>query len=435
MVIRSAYDRALRRDLASWLVVVASGWLAAACGGSTGSAASGLEVERTTEDTTAVVRNLAGSTWGAPAQLVEELSIGVLEGAEEYMFGRIAGIWVDGDRLYAVDGQVPAARIYDLDGAYLGDLGRKGEGPGEYTRPSGVAVLADGTVVVRDGGTRRLLFFDAGGTPVRAWSAESGFLAGVHELDDGTLLVRLNMPPANAGRVYIGEDMVAPLHDDGTLGEMRPVPTLGFQEKELIVETGGAVSMMSGSFLYFPYRSWGVRSDGAIVVGVSDRYRFEIHHADGAVTAVEKYWDPVPIDPAEAAYAVAGVEGQFRQLDPQYTYNGDPVPATKPAFGNLTVDHDDRVWALRYDKSVREEDCVEDPRADAAGAARRPCWTQTWVLDAFAPDGTYLGELRRPEGLSFRSVFVDGDSYWAAVEDEDGLVTVRRFRIVVGPTS
>ena len=49
------------------------------------------------------IDNISGSKWGADATLVEELSIGQLEGADEYAFGMISGIWPTEDRVYVSD--------------------------------------------------------------------------------------------------------------------------------------------------------------------------------------------------------------------------------------------------------------------------------------------------------------------------------------------
>ncbi|MCH7824022.1 MAG: hypothetical protein IH849_04410 [Acidobacteria bacterium] len=48
----------------------------------------------TTEGDVTTVVTESGSVWGGTATLVEEASIGVEAGADEYMFGSVAGIWI-----------------------------------------------------------------------------------------------------------------------------------------------------------------------------------------------------------------------------------------------------------------------------------------------------------------------------------------------------
>ena len=74
--------------------------------------------------------------WGGTATLVEEASIGVAAGADEYLFGRISSIYATDDRIYVVDSQVPAVRIYDHDGTFIRTVGRSGQGAPTSTRPS-----------------------------------------------------------------------------------------------------------------------------------------------------------------------------------------------------------------------------------------------------------------------------------------------------------
>ncbi len=101
---------------------------------------------------TVVVRTVSGKVWNSDRTLVSEVSIGVLEGEDEYQFGNRRAIAVDREgRMYAFDAHVPALRLYGPDGAWLRDIGGEGEGPGEYKRPdSGLAILPDGRVGVQE---------------------------------------------------------------------------------------------------------------------------------------------------------------------------------------------------------------------------------------------------------------------------------------------
>lgn len=127
--------------------------LLAACGADTGFSEAGPEVLVDTIGDTTVVRTLAGSVWGAVATLVREVSIGELDGPEEYLFGNVESVAVDDDRnTYVLDGQAQHVRVFDSAGVYVETLGRRGEGPGEFDLADAVAVLSDGRVAVRDPG-------------------------------------------------------------------------------------------------------------------------------------------------------------------------------------------------------------------------------------------------------------------------------------------
>lgn len=426
----------MHRPAGNWLsVAVALGLTVTACGRKEAVpvAADTPVIERTTDGNVRTVRNVSGSTWGAPAYLVEELSIGVLEGAEEYMLGQVASIWATDDRVYVIDTQVPVVRVYDHNGQHVADVGRTGQGPGEYgARPGTVVVLSDGTVVLNDQGNERLVFFGRDHDPLRTWSSEEGHVFDLRPTNDGTLLAGLGlMPEAPAGNVFELTAAVATIGAGPEFTDLRLVPTFDLEDQLIVVETGGRARMgLSGRMLLRPAVSWTVRPDGAIVAGASDHYRFEVHSADGAVLSVERLADPVPVSAAEAAYVVRQVEGQVRRMAPDWVYTGRPVATHKPYYVDIRTDIDSRIWVERQGPSVPQTDCVEDPREDGTASLRRPCWKAPTILEVFDPEGAYLGEVRRPDDLTFEATFVNGDEYWAAVEDTDGLVTVRRFRIV-----
>jgi hypothetical protein len=98
------------------------------------------------------------------ATLKEELSIGVADGAEEYMLGEIADIALARDgSIYVFDRQVPAIRHYDTQGKFLRTIGRRGQGPGEYHSASGLAALRDGRLLLWDTGNWRINVYAANG--------------------------------------------------------------------------------------------------------------------------------------------------------------------------------------------------------------------------------------------------------------------------------
>jgi hypothetical protein len=65
---------------------------------------------------TVVVRADNPPEWGEAVQLVEELRIGSLDGAEEEIFGRITGVAIGPERtVYVADEQVPVIRQFERD--------------------------------------------------------------------------------------------------------------------------------------------------------------------------------------------------------------------------------------------------------------------------------------------------------------------------------
>jgi len=68
---------------------------------------------------------------------------------EDEFFGIIADIEIDeAGNVYLLDSQLSEVKIYTADGEYLRSIGREGEGPGEFRRPSAIFFTKDGNIGV-----------------------------------------------------------------------------------------------------------------------------------------------------------------------------------------------------------------------------------------------------------------------------------------------
>lgn len=176
-------------------------------GACTGESEANLRTWIAEHDTigdTIVVRTVSGSVWGSPATLVEEVAIGMLEGPDELMFGRISDLAVDSvDGVYVFDGQARVLRYYDREGNYVRTLGREGSGPGEYRDASlGMAVRRDGRLVMRDPRNGRLNLYDTDGSPWASWPVPSSLFTAramvLDTADHAYLKVMLGVPTPGA---------------------------------------------------------------------------------------------------------------------------------------------------------------------------------------------------------------------------------------------
>jgi hypothetical protein len=103
---------------------------------------------------------------GIPIRIVfkEELSIGVEEGEEYYMFGkRVNFITDDQGNFYVNDWDRKKIRKFDKEGNFLLSIGGPGQGPGEFRNPWGPTFTPDGNIFVMDIAANRLSFFDTNG--------------------------------------------------------------------------------------------------------------------------------------------------------------------------------------------------------------------------------------------------------------------------------
>ena len=72
------------------------------------------------------------------------------------------------DRLYISDSVAHRIFVYDLKGNYLFDIGGKGDAPGNFIKPSGLAFDLRNRLYVADTGNARIQVFDADGNFIEA---------------------------------------------------------------------------------------------------------------------------------------------------------------------------------------------------------------------------------------------------------------------------
>lgn len=419
----------------AWAAALAVSVAAAACGGHAGT--DGAVVQRDTVGDTIIVRTVSGSAWGAPARLEEEVRIGVFEGDEHYMFGDVRGIAVDADGfIYAYDSQVPVLRKYAPDGSYVRDVGREGGGPGEYKQSDGgMAVLPDGRLALRDPGNARIQLYDPSGEAAGSWIIRGGFFTSSRMVADsqgGVYTHVLVDPEADVGNWVLGVVRYAP--ETGEPGEPIAPPDLDYEAPYIEARRtseGGGVSVSRNGVPFSPGDHVVFSPLGYWIGGISTDYNVGVFRPDGTVLRVSRTWEPVPVTSGEKSDAEARATYNMQRMLPSWRWNGPPIPDTKPAYRDLLAGEDGRIWVLLSQPGEGIEG-VEEPGPNEEPPRR---WRESVVFDVFEPDGTYLGQVRAPDGFQiYPNPVFRGDHVWGIVEDDFEVQYITRFRVVVeGP--
>ncbi len=393
----------------------------------------------TTEGNVTTVINESGSVWGGTAKLVEEASIGVDVGEDPYMLSNVTSIWATDDDIYVVDAGVPAVRVYDRDGSYRHDIGRRGQGPGEYVRPHRISVGPDGRIFLVDrGGANTVRVYSASGAYVATWSWPGRAmpvrqhlvvtLEGILYLE--AIVLDRGMPIQAESR--FGMQPVGP---EGKAGEFREFPRVEFASPILTYLDGGLLT--SVPFMPEPVKI--MMPSGAFAYGVGDQYRLMIQSPDGHETSVERASSLVPIHRDERVAHETFTTSQIRSRDPGWSWNGAPIPAHKPAFTDFYAAQDGRLLVERPGPGSRADvpNCTDDPTPNDFIEARRQgrtlsvCWSEAQTWDMFGPDGRYLGDLNIPDLPMLADPFLSGNTILLAIEDEAGTIMVKRYRLVL----
>ena len=404
------------------------------CGGSSTSDSIRWEATIDTIGDTIIVRTVSGDEWGRPMKLVPEIEIGVLEGAEEYMFGDVEALAVGlGGTIYILDGHGPVLRYYDAEGAWLSDIGRDGGGPGEYANPDGgLLVLANGNLALRDPGNARISIYSPGGAYLESWPFPTPLGTSIQlRTDPASLLLTLavtDFTDAAGERVY----GLARFEAHGAGVDTLLPPTWGFQPRIISVERNvdDRRSGMSTGVPYAPSVRWTYSPLGYFVAGLSTDYRIDLCRNDAPVLRIEKHWEPVPVNSEEAELLKRQLTLMFRRFSPNWTWNGPPIPATKPPFQKIFVGVGGRIWVQLHTASVAELSKEEARAEEEAAGFPTNRFEEPLAFDVFEQDGRYLGRVEVPEGfqVSPEPVF-NGESVWAVSEDDLGVQRVARFRL------
>lgn len=362
------------------------------------------------------------TTESATIGVTEELRLGVIDGPPEYSFGRIDEVTAAPDgHIYIADAQVPVIRRYDPEGTYLHDVGRGGEGPGEYRSIEEMGVTSEGELVVLDGPQSRVMRFTLDGDPVGSETAGI-FSTGRVTRDGG---VYLRMPP---GGVF-SEGPDAPpwewrRHESGA-----ETTLVHHDVKEAAEGPRYVISGRGGYYEPFNVKNIGAFGpDGSFYAGRNDEYRIVRTRPDGDTAVITRDREPVRVSPEEMeqweAYSEYFADRSEGRIDRSRYF---PVPDIKPHFRHLLVDEDGRLWVGLYTEPVRApyDPGVLEERA-AEGLPSLPLRTALrW--DVFGPDNAYIGTVEFPPRTTIYEA--SGDRVWGAMTGEFGVDHFVRWRL------
>jgi hypothetical protein len=100
---------------------------------------------------------------------------------EDEFFGVIGQILTDDKgNVYLLDSQLSQVKIFTQNGEFVRDIGREGEGPGEFRRPTGMFFTKDGTLGVMQIAPGKIVLLSPEGEPMGEYplpeSEDGGFL-------------------------------------------------------------------------------------------------------------------------------------------------------------------------------------------------------------------------------------------------------------------
>lgn len=265
------------------------------------------------------VVDLPGEDKVLPPALQEVFRVGSMDGDEWETFGEIGGLAFDArGHLYVFDRQSSRVVVTDATGAFVREVGKAGEGPGEMRMPVGFTVLRDGSVVIADMGHRAYQVFGPDGS----------FQRMVAFAGDGSVIRLGEMAPDPRGNAIFsggGRNVVMSMSSGpgGAPPEMpkgRPIDRISLEgskaEPRTVVNAwepppaegppptmqGGGMRLsmsMAGPRTFEPALYMGPLADGGLAYADSTGYAVKVAGVNGTLERVlRRPFRPRPVTPA-----------------------------------------------------------------------------------------------------------------------------------------
>ncbi len=381
----------------------------AACGSDTGRGSDTIVRDsagvRIVENTTPQWRG--GEEWRLSTEPSVDIGGGDVE--EDQLFRVVGALRLSDGRIVISNGGSNEIRFYDDGGEFVKSTGRQGEGPGEFTRLGPIDRIRGDSLAATGWGLNRQSVFDSNGELARTVgyqpTADIPRPVLLGTFDDGSALIHggsdYNGPPSGLVRAHAS---LFRFDREGSHANNMGV----FPESE-------AFYRQQQNFVYIVSLPFAKRS---VHLAVGDhfyfantaRYEVQIYGTDGVLQMlVRKHHELSPVTAGDKesllqqrlegrdADARRTIEQEFRDL---------PIPETKPEFGDqIKVDANRHLWVLE----------LNDSAAD-------PSWS---VFDA---DGVWLGVVTLPSG--FTPMDIGTDYVLGLWRDGDDVEHVRMYELV-----
>ncbi len=334
-------------------------------------------------------------------EFLEDISIGVEEGDENYMFYNPRAIDADSEgNLYILESGASRIRKYDQEGRYLMDLARRGQGPGELEYPSCFCIDAQNRVYIAE--IRRIEVLDQNGVYLNTIKIDHSIVQIASD-NLGQLIVEY--------RDYVEKE-------GGDVEEFEKVSKFNPESQDLndfYIQERMTFRTIQGDDLFFefPYFvRWDRDSKGNIYAATATDYT--IHAFSPAGELLFKFikdYDPLPVENdirkrildrlsrSKLPRAVSDFQDYKKYLD------------NYPVFKTISVDEKDRIWVESYYPRVM-------------GQSRKFS-----TFDVFSSEGKYLFYAKIDHYIYPRLIFKNGYIYVLVIE-ESGFSRALRLKVI-----
>jgi hypothetical protein len=341
----------------------------------------------------------------------EDLTIGVKEGDENYMFGNQVFVNSDdGGNIYVTDRDRRIVKKYDSDGNFLQSIGRPGQGPGEFQDMSVVRFNSDGNIYLNDLKTQRLSFF----------SEEGDYLKGVKfpTLFERVVINSKGFYVARSvDNVELGKgkkwDYFYGLFDENfnLIAEFLRLPQEVNANKKNVDSIVQILANSLSESAFQPYVNYVLDKNDLVYFGYPENYEIKVYSAEGKLRKIiQRDFEPVEISKRHKEYFKHSQSELFMSKIPaneeERVFELVEYPKYMPAYEKFILMENG--WIFVVVDSVRD------------GPA---------LVDIFNKDGEYLTQFETDVPTDWLS-FNNGKAYAVATIDDYEFIKRYNFKIL-----
>lgn len=303
----------------------------------------------------------------------------IKEEGEDYYFSNLIGLAVnDEERIFTVDFKAADIKVFDKNGKFIKTFGKRGQGPGEFSRPYHIFVSRQKEVVIFDIVNRRFSYF----------SFEGEFIKNV-----STAKYNFGLSSADSAGNIIG---LIPDRDPEN-----PMYALRKFDPDLNPLMTYVTSPYPNPQVYNPFRprpQWSLSVDDEIIHSFPETYEIRIFNAKGKeIRRIIKEYVPMRVSQEMRDMAKKQVErlGDTMRLE---------IPEYYPPIRYISVDEKKRIFVHTSD-------------LDEKGGES--------VYDVFDPEGKFITRINL---MNWPGAWKNNKLYMIE-QNEEGFQMIKRYNV------
>ncbi|MCD6115493.1 6-bladed beta-propeller [bacterium] len=330
-------------------------------------------------------------------QFIEDLKIGGENENGKIKLFQPRHIAVDKNgSIFVSDVSDKSIKVFDKNGKYLGTIGRKGSGPGEFQSIGVMRFLPNDNLIVMDWRMRRVSFFTISGKFLQSFQMKNN-LSGIYLTTDSTITCRENIY-SEEKKLYIKS---FDLNGNEKLlwGQFKP-------EEFKMLRSGNTTFGINVPYLPCSIFT-GDEKNGWLYHCLNSKYLIEVYNKKGDLfRKIERLYKPVPVTSAEKEEYVKSFEDNPNKVFVKMAREVK-LPKVKTITEYMIVDEKGNLWVETMETKKKDD-------------------KEFYAYDIFNDKGFYTMKV----WLSITPKVFAGGYMHSIVRDSSGIASVKRYRII-----